>query len=75
MVVDPVRLSPLLLLVVALAWTRVVRADAVAPSVQERNKAIAMRVFDENFNQGRFEVAEEIYAPDFRFHGCTGTRT
>ena len=26
-------------------------------SIQARNKAVAMRVFDEIFNQGRFEVA------------------
>jgi steroid delta-isomerase-like uncharacterized protein len=28
-----------------------------------------MRVFDEIFNQGKFQVADEIYAPDFRNHG------
>jgi steroid delta-isomerase-like uncharacterized protein len=38
-------------------------------SEQERNKAVARRVFDEIFNQGRFEVADEIYAPDFVNHG------
>jgi steroid delta-isomerase-like uncharacterized protein len=38
-------------------------------SKEARNKAIAMRVFDENFNQGRFEVANEIYAKDFENHG------
>jgi predicted ester cyclase len=38
-------------------------------SQQEKNKAIAMRVFDEIFNQGKFQVANEIYAPDFVNHG------
>jgi predicted ester cyclase len=38
-------------------------------SQAERNKAVALRVFEENFNQGRFQVADEIYAPDFRNHG------
>ena len=38
-------------------------------SVQAKNKAVAMRVFDEIFNQGKFQVAEEIYAPDFQNHG------
>src|SRR3974377_2547600 len=38
-------------------------------SIQARNKAVAMRVFDEIFNQGKFEVAYEIYAPEFRNHG------
>ena len=36
---------------------------------EERNKAIALRVFEEIFNQGKFSVAEEIYAPDFKNHG------
>ena len=38
-------------------------------SIQARNKAVAMRVFEEIFNQGRFQVADEIYAVDFRNHG------
>lgn len=38
-------------------------------SVQTRNKAVAMRVFDEIFNQGKFQVADEIYAPTFQNHG------
>jgi predicted ester cyclase len=39
------------------------------PTMEERNKAIAMRVFEEILNQGRFEVANEIYSPDFQNHG------
>ena len=42
-------------------------------AIQARNKAVAMRVFDEIFNQGKFQVAEEIYAPDFRNHGLHRT--
>ena len=38
-------------------------------AIQAKNKAVAMRVFDEIFNQGKFQVADEIYAPDFRNHG------
>jgi len=38
-------------------------------SIQTRNKAVAMRVFNEIFNQGRFQVADEIYAPNFQNHG------
>jgi steroid delta-isomerase-like uncharacterized protein len=37
--------------------------------IQAKNKAVAMRVFEEIFNQGKFQVADEIYAPDFRNHG------
>ncbi|MGA9307002.1 MAG: ester cyclase [Candidatus Sulfotelmatobacter sp.] len=40
-----------------------------ATSQQARNKAVAARVFDEIFNQGRFQVADEIYASDFANHG------
>jgi len=39
------------------------------PTIEARNKAIATRVFEEIFNQGRFEVANEIYSPDFQNHG------
>jgi steroid delta-isomerase-like uncharacterized protein len=38
-------------------------------SIQARNKAVAMRVFEEIFNQGKFHMADEIYAPDFQNHG------
>jgi steroid delta-isomerase-like uncharacterized protein len=40
-----------------------------AVSKQAQNKAIAMRVFEENFNQGKFQVADEIYARGFENHG------
>jgi len=43
--------------------------SANAASLQDKNKAIARRVFDEIFNQGKFEVANEIYARDFVNHG------
>lgn len=52
-------------------------ASAAAPvqlysavvSPQEKNKAVARRVFEEIFNQGKFQVADEIYAGDFVNHG------
>jgi steroid delta-isomerase-like uncharacterized protein len=37
--------------------------DAVSQTT--RNRAIAGRVFEEIFNQGKFQVADEIYAKDF----------
>jgi predicted ester cyclase len=52
-------------------------ATSAAPSVpagsskQDRNKAVARRVFEEIFNQGKFQVADEIYAKDFVNHGQT----
>jgi predicted ester cyclase len=36
---------------------------------EETNRMVATRVFEEIFNQGRFEVANEIYSPHFRNHG------
>ena len=50
-------------------------ATSMAPSLpadssqQDRNKAVARRVFEEIFNQGKFQVADEIYAKDFLNHG------
>ena len=34
-------------------------------------KAVARRVFNEIFNEGRFDVAKEIYARDFVNHGVS----
>jgi steroid delta-isomerase-like uncharacterized protein len=57
----------LLLLISAPAWAAAVLPPVV--SVQEQNKAVALRVFNEIFNQGKFQVANEIYAKDFVNHG------
>jgi steroid delta-isomerase-like uncharacterized protein len=43
-------------------------ASAAPRNVLEKNKAVARRVFDEIFNRGRFEVADEIYASNFVNH-------
>jgi steroid delta-isomerase-like uncharacterized protein len=40
-----------------------------ASSLQEQNKAIAKRAFEEILSGGRFELAEELYAKDFINHG------
>jgi steroid delta-isomerase-like uncharacterized protein len=62
-----------LLLAIAPAWAATTPVPASvsngAVSQQEQNKAIARRVFDEIFNQGEFQVADEIYAKDFVNHG------
>jgi len=42
-----------------------------AADVAATNREIAGRVFDEIFNQGKFEVAKEIYAEGFVNHGVT----
>src|SRR5215813_4664504 len=41
----------------------------LASSLQEQNKAIARRAFEEILSGGRFELAEELYAKDFVNHG------
>ena len=62
-----------LLMACAPAWSAI--ASTPARSVQaevtqqEKNKAVARRVFEEIFNQGKFQVADEIYAKDFVNHG------
>ena len=40
-----------------------------ASSLQEQNKALAKRAFDELLSKGRFELAEQLYAKDFVNHG------
>src|SRR5881392_160699 len=44
-----------------------------ASSLQEENKAIARRAFEEILSHGRFELAEELYAKDFANHGIHRT--
>jgi steroid delta-isomerase-like uncharacterized protein len=41
----------------------------LASSLPEQNKAIARRAFEEVLSQGRFELAEQLYAKDFVNHG------
>ena len=40
-----------------------------ASSLQEQNKAVARRAFEEILSQGKFELAEQLYARDFVNHG------
>jgi len=42
---------------------------AHASSLQEQNKALAKRAFEELLSKGRFELAEQLYARDFVNHG------
>ena len=44
-------------------------AVACAASLQEENKALAKRAFDELLSKGKFELAEQLYAKDFVNHG------
>jgi steroid delta-isomerase-like uncharacterized protein len=47
-------------LLVSVAW---------ASSLQEQNKALAKRAFEEILSKGRLELAEQLYAKDFVNHG------
>ncbi len=40
-----------------------------ASSLQDQNKALAKRVFEELLSKGRFELAEQFYAKDFLNRG------
>ena len=40
-----------------------------ASPLQKQNKAIAKRAFEELLSQGRFELAQQLYAKDFVNHG------
>jgi steroid delta-isomerase-like uncharacterized protein len=40
-----------------------------ASSLQEQNKAVARRAFEEILSGGRFELAAQLYAKDFINHG------
>jgi steroid delta-isomerase-like uncharacterized protein len=44
-------------------------ASIFAAPLQEQNKAIAHRAFEEILGKGRFELAEQLYARDFVNHG------
>jgi steroid delta-isomerase-like uncharacterized protein len=46
-----------------------VTGSLLASSLQEENKAIARRAFEEILSQGRYELAEQLYAKDFINHG------
>ena len=51
------------------ACSFLVAASLLGSSLQEQNKAIAKRAFEEILSQGHFELAEQLYAKDFVNHG------
>ncbi len=65
----------MVILLLIFAVLSVVSSTSMAPSLpkdssqQEKNKAIARRVLEEILRQGKFQVADEIYAQDFVNHG------
>ena len=57
---------------VALLLSALAPAPSAAPAeTRAAREAVARRVFEDIFNRGRFEVADEIYAKDFVNHGVS----
>jgi steroid delta-isomerase-like uncharacterized protein len=50
------------------ACSLLVASSLFGSSLQEQNKAIARRAFEEILSQGHFELAEKLYAKDFVNH-------
>jgi steroid delta-isomerase-like uncharacterized protein len=48
-----------------------VLSSSLSAESADSRKAVARRVFEEIFNQGKFEIADQIYAKDFVNHGAT----
>jgi steroid delta-isomerase-like uncharacterized protein len=55
--------------IIVTACSSLFAASLFASPLQEQNKAIAKRAFEELLSRGRFELAEELYAKDFVNHG------
>ena len=51
------------------AGSLLLAASLFASPLQEQNKAIAKRAFEELLSRGQFELAEQLYAKDFVNHG------
>ena len=54
----------------ALLVTVVVTSTLAKDERSEKNKAIVRKVFIDIWSQGKYEVANEIYAKDFVNHGA-----
>jgi len=52
-----------------ISWLFLLAGIAFGSSLQEQNKALAKRAFEELLSKGRFELAEQLYAKDFVNHG------
>jgi steroid delta-isomerase-like uncharacterized protein len=57
------------LITIVTACSLLIVGPLLASSLEEQNKAIAKRAFEELLSQGRFELAEQLYAKDFVNHG------
>jgi steroid delta-isomerase-like uncharacterized protein len=55
--------------IVVISCSFLLAGVACASSLQEQNKALAKRAFEELLSKGKFELAEQLYAKDFVNHG------
>jgi steroid delta-isomerase-like uncharacterized protein len=58
-------------MVISLFLTVTAAAVAAGSDLTEKNKAVARRVVTEILSKGRFDLAKDLYAPDFVNHGLT----
>jgi hypothetical protein len=54
---------------IVINWSLLLAGIACGSSLQEQNKALAKRAFEELLSKGKFELAEQLYAKDFVNHG------
>ena len=50
-------------------WSLLITTPLFGSALQEQNKIIAKRAFEELLSQGRYELAEQFYSKDFVNHG------
>jgi len=63
------------ILIVVISCSFLLAGVACASSLQEQNKAIAKRAFEEILSRGQYELAEQLYAKDFVNHGIHSNAT
>jgi steroid delta-isomerase-like uncharacterized protein len=57
------------IIVTVIAYSLLTANFLFASSLQEQNKALAKRAFEELLSKGQFELAQQLYAKDFVNHG------
>src|SRR5436190_5377679 len=65
---NPIKKAPRIATGVYLA-PLLIASQLFGSTLQQQNKVIAKRAFEEILSRGRFELAEELYARDFINHG------
>jgi len=63
------------ILIVVISCSFLLAGVARASSLQEQNKAIAKRAFEEILSRGQYELTEQLYAKDFVNHGIHSNAT